>query len=89
MENIELSKILIFGGTGYTGKFMVKASVLLGHKTYVYICSSHHRTIFSLKKTHPSGISIHGRRHCSGNQINIQVLHDITLHFEQSVEKYS
>lgn len=36
MENIELSKILIFGGTGYLGKYMVKASVLLGHKTYVY-----------------------------------------------------
>nr|XP_034924690.1 eugenol synthase 1-like [Populus alba] len=36
MENIELSKILIFGGTGYIGKYMVKASVMLGHKTYVY-----------------------------------------------------
>ncbi|KAK2654076.1 hypothetical protein Ddye_013932 [Dipteronia dyeriana] len=32
----ELSKILIFGGTGYIGKYMVKASVLLGHKTFVY-----------------------------------------------------
>uniref|UniRef100_A0A6N2ME73 NmrA-like domain-containing protein n=1 Tax=Salix viminalis TaxID=40686 RepID=A0A6N2ME73_SALVM len=35
MEN-ELSKILIFGGTGYIGKYMVKASVSMGHKTYVY-----------------------------------------------------
>ncbi|KAL5776322.1 hypothetical protein ACOSP7_009248 [Xanthoceras sorbifolium] len=30
----ELSKILIFGGTGYLGKYLVKASVLLGHKTF-------------------------------------------------------
>ncbi|KAL3574180.1 hypothetical protein D5086_024793 [Populus alba] len=35
MEN-EKSKILIFGGTGYLGKYMVKASVSMGHKTYVY-----------------------------------------------------
>ncbi|KAI5567494.1 hypothetical protein BDE02_13G093900 [Populus trichocarpa] len=35
MEN-EMSKILIFGGTGYIGKYMVKASVSMGHKTYVY-----------------------------------------------------
>ncbi|OAY25173.1 eugenol synthase 1 [Manihot esculenta] len=35
MEN-EVSKILILGGTGYIGKYLVKASVLLGHKTYVY-----------------------------------------------------
>ena len=32
----EKSKILIFGGTGYIGKFMVKASIFLGHPTYVY-----------------------------------------------------
>ncbi|KAJ6360594.1 hypothetical protein OIU77_004584 [Salix suchowensis] len=35
MEN-ELSRILIFGGTGYIGKYMVRASVSMGHKTYVY-----------------------------------------------------
>ncbi|GAY65880.1 hypothetical protein CUMW_244430, partial [Citrus unshiu] len=29
-------KILIFGGTGYFGKYMVKASVSSGHKTFVY-----------------------------------------------------
>ncbi|KAJ9135839.1 hypothetical protein P3X46_032968 [Hevea brasiliensis] len=51
MEN-KLSKILIFGGTGYIGKFLVKASVLLGHKTYVYA-----RPITSL--TPPSKIHIH------------------------------
>ncbi|KAI5567490.1 hypothetical protein BDE02_13G093600 [Populus trichocarpa] len=33
MEN-GTSKILIFGGTGYLGKYMVKASVSMGHKTY-------------------------------------------------------
>ncbi|MBA0569322.1 hypothetical protein Golob_006758, partial [Gossypium lobatum] len=32
----EKSKILIFGGCGYLGKFMVKASVSLGHPTFVY-----------------------------------------------------
>ncbi|XWS11532.1 hypothetical protein CRYUN_Cryun37aG0006200 [Craigia yunnanensis] len=32
----EKSKILIFGATGYLGKYMVKASVSLGHPTYVY-----------------------------------------------------
>ncbi|KAL4183349.1 hypothetical protein AMTRI_Chr11g97760 [Amborella trichopoda] len=30
------SKILIIGGTGYLGKFMVKASISMGHPTYVY-----------------------------------------------------
>ncbi|XP_068339950.1 isoeugenol synthase 1-like [Pyrus communis] len=32
----EKSKILIFGAKGYLGKYMVKASVSLGHPTYVY-----------------------------------------------------
>ncbi|KAF4369744.1 hypothetical protein F8388_018801 [Cannabis sativa] len=31
------NKILIFGGTGYLGKFMVKASVPQGHPTFVYV----------------------------------------------------
>ncbi|XP_011012318.1 PREDICTED: eugenol synthase 1-like isoform X4 [Populus euphratica] len=35
MQN-EMSKILICGGTGYLGKYMVKASVSMGHKTYIY-----------------------------------------------------
>lgn len=30
------TKILIFGGTGYIGKYMVKASVSFGYKTFVY-----------------------------------------------------
>ncbi|OMO57431.1 NmrA-like protein [Corchorus capsularis] len=32
----ERSKILIFGATGYLGKYMVKASVSMGHFTYAY-----------------------------------------------------
>ncbi|OMO92111.1 NmrA-like protein [Corchorus olitorius] len=37
MEGSEgISKILIFGGTGYIGKYMVKASIKLGHETFVY-----------------------------------------------------
>ncbi|KAL8485949.1 hypothetical protein ACS0TY_028020 [Phlomoides rotata] len=30
------SKILIFGGTGYIGSYIVKASIKLGHPTYVF-----------------------------------------------------
>ncbi|KAK7259751.1 hypothetical protein RIF29_25365 [Crotalaria pallida] len=30
------SKILVFGGTGYLGKYIVKASISLGHPTLVY-----------------------------------------------------
>ncbi|XP_059630018.1 eugenol synthase 1-like [Cornus florida] len=30
------SNILIFGGTGYIGSYMVKASIYNGHPTYVY-----------------------------------------------------
>ncbi|XP_039039412.1 isoeugenol synthase 1-like isoform X2 [Hibiscus syriacus] len=33
---MEKSKIMIFGGSGYLGKYMVKASVSLGHPTFVY-----------------------------------------------------
>ncbi|POO00181.1 Hopanoid-associated sugar epimerase [Trema orientale] len=32
----EASRILVIGGTGYIGKYIVKASVLLGHPTYIY-----------------------------------------------------
>ncbi|KAH7864733.1 hypothetical protein Vadar_033224 [Vaccinium darrowii] len=31
-----LSKILVFGGTGYLGKCIVRASIKMGHPTYVY-----------------------------------------------------
>lgn len=33
----EKSKILIIGGTGYIGKFLVTASVRLGHLTYALV----------------------------------------------------
>ncbi|KAK4770799.1 hypothetical protein SAY87_031331 [Trapa incisa] len=36
MEGDNKWKILFFGGTGYIGKFMVRASVSLGHPTFVY-----------------------------------------------------
>ncbi|CAJ1958643.1 unnamed protein product [Sphenostylis stenocarpa] len=35
MEGMK-SRILVFGGTGYIGKYLVKASVSLGHPTLVY-----------------------------------------------------
>ncbi|KAI4318290.1 hypothetical protein L6164_026077 [Bauhinia variegata] len=34
----EKSRILIFGGTGYIGKYMIKASIALGHPTFIYSC---------------------------------------------------
>lgn len=46
------AKILIFGGTGYIGKYMVKASVSLGHKTFVYA-----RPI--TEKSNPSKLQLH------------------------------
>ncbi|KAJ4837736.1 Isoeugenol synthase 1, partial [Turnera subulata] len=33
----EKSRILIFGATGYLGKYMVKASLSLGHQTFAYV----------------------------------------------------
>ncbi|KAK4794813.1 hypothetical protein SAY86_012807 [Trapa natans] len=36
MEGGKKWKILFFGGTGYIGKFMVRASVEFGHPTFVY-----------------------------------------------------
>lgn len=37
MATDEKSKILIFGATGYLGKYMVTASVSMGHPTYAYV----------------------------------------------------
>ncbi|KAK9269903.1 hypothetical protein L1049_025476 [Liquidambar formosana] len=48
----EVSKILIFGGTGYFGSYIVKASILMGHPTYIYA-----RPI--TPKTSPSKIDLH------------------------------
>lgn len=36
MEVEKPSKILVFGGTGYIGKYLVAASISMGHPTYVY-----------------------------------------------------
>ncbi|XP_050139676.1 isoeugenol synthase 1-like [Malus sylvestris] len=48
----ENKKILIFGATGYLGKYMVKASVSLGHPTYAYARSIK-------PSTHPSKLELH------------------------------
>lgn len=50
MESV-LSSILIFGGTGYIGRYMVKASVKMGHPTYVYSRPT-------TPQTHPSKIEL-------------------------------
>ncbi|MED6189386.1 Isoeugenol synthase 1, partial [Stylosanthes scabra] len=36
-EKSTKSKILIFAANGYLGKFMVKASLSMGHPTFVYV----------------------------------------------------
>ncbi|KOM42999.1 hypothetical protein LR48_Vigan05g060300 [Vigna angularis] len=43
MEGMK-SKIVVFGGTGYIGKYLVKASVSLGHPTFVYTRSLNSQT---------------------------------------------
>ncbi|XP_062165465.1 eugenol synthase 1-like [Alnus glutinosa] len=58
MEN-EKSKILIFGGTGYIGNYLAKASCLLGHPTYVYA-----RPL--TPKTTPSKLELHKELHSMG-----------------------
>ncbi|KAF8405936.1 hypothetical protein HHK36_008014 [Tetracentron sinense] len=47
-----LSKILIFGGTGYIGQYMVRASVSMGHPTYVYARPITHNTSSSKLELH-------------------------------------
>jgi uncharacterized protein YbjT (DUF2867 family) len=37
---MEKSKILIVGATGYLGKYVVKASVRLGHPTFILVRQS-------------------------------------------------
>ncbi|KAJ6360609.1 hypothetical protein OIU77_004598 [Salix suchowensis] len=64
MEN-ELSKILIFGGTGYIGKYMVRASVSMGHKTYVYA-----RPITT--QSSPAKIGIHKEFQAMGGDLDEQ-----------------
>ncbi|XP_056168635.1 isoeugenol synthase 1-like isoform X1 [Syzygium oleosum] len=39
-KKVEKEKILIFGASGYLGKFMVKASLSMGHPTLAYVRSS-------------------------------------------------
>ncbi|KAL6313116.1 hypothetical protein AAG906_021647 [Vitis piasezkii] len=58
MESM-LSRILIFGGTGYIGRYMVKASVKMGHPTYVYSRPMTPNT--SLQDRTSQRVPIHGR----------------------------
>ncbi|XP_062165300.1 isoeugenol synthase 1-like [Alnus glutinosa] len=58
MEN-EKSKILIFGGTGYIGNHLARASCLLGHPTYVYA-----RPL--TPQTTPSKLELHKELHSMG-----------------------
>ncbi|XP_010040045.2 isoeugenol synthase 1 [Eucalyptus grandis] len=39
-KKVEKEKILIFGASGYLGKFMVKASLSMGHPTLAYVRST-------------------------------------------------
>jgi nucleoside-diphosphate-sugar epimerase len=55
----EKSKILIFGGTGYIGNYLAKASCLLGHPTYVYA-----RPL--TPQTTPSKLELHKELHSMG-----------------------
>ncbi|CAI8595836.1 unnamed protein product [Vicia faba] len=41
------NKIVVFGGTGYIGKYMVKASISLGYPTFVYTRPIHSQTSHS------------------------------------------
>ncbi|XP_031267795.1 eugenol synthase 1-like [Pistacia vera] len=52
MDSEATNKILIFGGTGYIGKYMVKASISLGHKTYAYARPISEKTSLSKLQLH-------------------------------------
>ncbi|KAE8689581.1 Detected protein of confused Function [Hibiscus syriacus] len=60
--SVEKSKIMIFGGSGYLGRCMVRASVSLGHLTFVYArpLDSHNPTSKSvlLKEFESMGVTI-------------------------------
>ena len=67
------SRILIFGGTGYTGKCMVKASISLGHPTFVYT-----RPLNS--QTPPSKIQL-----CHQfNSVGVNLVQVISYYYNQS-----
>ncbi|GMJ04363.1 hypothetical protein like AT1G75280 [Hibiscus trionum] len=52
----ERSKIMIFGGSGYLGKYMVKASLSLGHPTFIYTRPSSNPLL--LKEFQSMGVTI-------------------------------
>ncbi|KAL7234188.1 hypothetical protein ACSBR1_017726 [Camellia fascicularis] len=58
-----LSKILVFGGTGYLGKYIVKASIKMGHPTFVY-----GRPI--TPNTKPSKVELHKEFQSMGGELS-------------------
>ncbi|XP_045824414.1 eugenol synthase 1-like [Trifolium pratense] len=56
------NKILVFGGTGYIGKYMVKASISLGYPTFVYTSPINSKTpttkIQLCKKFNSMGVTL-------------------------------
>ena len=58
-ESSEKSKILVFGATGYLGKYIVDASLSLGHPTFVYTRpTSDPAKLDQQKKLESKGITI-------------------------------
>ncbi|XP_038726132.1 isoeugenol synthase 1-like isoform X2 [Tripterygium wilfordii] len=78
------NKILIIGATGYLGKFMVKASVSMGHPTYAYVRPIKPDSDPSKLKTHEEfrsmGVSVfqgelddHGRLVSALRQVDVVI----------------
>ncbi|XP_057793593.1 eugenol synthase 1-like [Salvia miltiorrhiza] len=55
------SRILIFGGTGYIGSYMVKASIKLGHPTYVFTRPDSNKTDILTEFQSMGAIIVKGR----------------------------
>ena len=80
MEN-EKRKIMIFGGTGYIGSFLAKASLLLGHPTFVYA-----RPI--TPQTTPSKVELHKELQSMGATFVLVHLLSLSLSLSLSIYIY-